>query len=259
MLTAQKLRQKLKSFSKAEELETENPPQPNFIEARHFHKLGKVQSCIVLKRLFVIDNDKFIQYKNEDSSQPTQKINIASSKVKLESLASDGKDSKAKWTDTSAIFRVRITLEDKIKKKKRDVFVYSNDLHELKALLVKVKYAASAGLRNELGINMLKLSLIYNMLQFEVMWKGLLEVFQRRNNRLVSFQMVSSRLIDVAGFQWQRSRLALQNVEKYILDKMEHNRIERQKRIMNVGGLLKIKSAFKLGRAKPGSREGQHF
>ena len=71
MLTAQKLKQTLKSFSKPEDLETENPPQPNFIEARHFHKLGRLQNCIVLKRLFVIDNDKFIQYKNEDSSQPT--------------------------------------------------------------------------------------------------------------------------------------------------------------------------------------------
>ena len=80
-----------------------------------------------------------------------------------------------------------ITLVNKIKKNKRDVFVYSNDLNELKALLVKIKYAGSAGLRNELGISMLKLSLVYNMLQFEVMWKDLLEVFRRRNNRLVSF------------------------------------------------------------------------
>jgi hypothetical protein len=87
--------------------------------------------------------------------------------------------------------------------------VYSNDLHELKALLVKLKYASSAGLRNELAISMVKLSIVYNMLQFEVVWQDLLEVFKRRNNRLVSFQMISSNLVDIAGLQWQRSRLAL--------------------------------------------------
>lgn len=79
-------------------------------------------------------------------------------------MAAVGKDPKTKWTDTTASFRVCITLEDKKLKKKRVVFVYSNDLHELKALLVKFKFASSAGLRNELAISMVKLSIVYNML-----------------------------------------------------------------------------------------------
>ena len=48
----------------------------------------------------------------------------------------------------------------------REVFVYNNDLHELKALLVKLKFASIAGLRNELALTMVKLSLLYNMFQF---------------------------------------------------------------------------------------------
>ena len=56
------------------QMESENPPEPNFIEARHLHKNGKIQKCIVVKRLFVIDDDKFIQYKNENSSAPTKTV-----------------------------------------------------------------------------------------------------------------------------------------------------------------------------------------
>jgi hypothetical protein len=114
----------------------------------------------------VIENDKFIQYKNEDSSQPTQKISISHNKVSLESLAVEGKDPKTKWTDTAASFRLRIKLEDKVQKKNREVFVYNNNLHELKALLVKLKFATISGLRNELAITMIKLSLLYNIQQF---------------------------------------------------------------------------------------------
>lgn len=114
----------------------------------------------------MIENEKFIQYKNEESSQPTQKISITSNKAFIESLGAEGKDPKTKWTDTASIFRIRIILDDKVQKKIREVFVYSNNLHDLKALKAKLKVASISGLRNELAITMIKLSLLYNIQQF---------------------------------------------------------------------------------------------
>jgi len=89
----------------------------------------------VKKRWFIIDDDNLTQFLKRDDKKPCNSRPFLNASSKIESKAK-----AIKWTDAAA-HRLMIVLR-RAGNQRKTVFVYSNDMNFLKALLVRVTIAA---------------------------------------------------------------------------------------------------------------------
>lgn len=162
------------------------------MERHLLHKnSGKCNCCAVcgcgpIIRNFMMDDNELQQYKNDKAKKPTKTNKFAQSRCELH----DFKTNKKGWHDKKHKSRVAIyMLRDK---KKKDVFVYSDDINYLKALMVRVKIAGGDGsLKSKLKSYMAKISLISQIQCFQDYWKRMNDLQKKRIVNMIAFNCVS--------------------------------------------------------------------
>ena len=113
---------------------------------RVFTKYGAVGKKATL-RYFLIEDGQFVEGKPGGcggGKAIKKKLSLKKAKVTLENMR-DLKNGSVKWTNPNDDYRLQITLvAPKKGKKDKEYYVYSNDLDELKGLLVQIKLEADA-------------------------------------------------------------------------------------------------------------------
>ena len=120
---------------------------------RVFTKYGAVGKKATL-RYFLIEDGQFVEGKPGGcggGKAIKKKLSLHKAKVTLESMK-DLKNGSVKWTNPNDEYRLQITLvAPKKGKKDKQYYVYSNDLDELKGILVQIKLEADAAKTKEIN------------------------------------------------------------------------------------------------------------
>ena len=102
-----------------------------------------------------------------------------------------------KWTVKEATHRVTIIL--KVNEAKKKYYVYDEDINLLKGLVVKVRVAANPNLKEILSNEVGKVNLIHRTCQFDSFWSYVKQIYELREKRLVSFQLMGLHFVDIAA------------------------------------------------------------
>ena len=100
-------------------------------------------------RYFVLDDDNFVYYADENATIAKKSIPLNGATVYSETRDEAKAHKSKKWTSKEASHRVTINL--RVDGARKKYYVYSEDINLLKALIVKIRVAASPGLKDMLA------------------------------------------------------------------------------------------------------------
>ena len=215
------------------------------MDLRPFHKFG-AKLGTVKTRYFVLDDDNFIYYEDKNSTVAKKSIPLNGSTVMIESKEEAKAHKTKKWTSKNAGHRVAICL--RVGGTRKKYYVYADDLNLLKALVVKIRVAANPGLKEILANEVMKINLIHRTCQFDSFWSYVKQIYEQREKRLVSFQLMGLHFVDIAAQNWQRNRKMLKAVTGMADSLSEKGTMRGRRKITKREA--KLQSSFRKGRAK---------